>query len=464
MGPRRRARPFKPDRAGADSSSVSASPRHSLEGLGAGEIALTVLRILPAASALVFDRDLRYVLAGGHALEHEGLHAVELEGMPAEEVLLDERWETYEPLYRAALAGETRSLEVWSADDTRCYQVEVGPLRGGAGEIVGGVAVSRDITPRKHAEEARRHAQERFELVFEQAPIGMALLTPEGRWVRVNSALLTITGYTSEELLAKSLEEITHPDDLSADLEYVRRLLAGEISHYEMERRYFHARGHVISTVLSVSVMRDRQGRPQHFIAQIQDITERKLIEERLRHLAEHDSLTGLHNRRLLERQLAMQVARCRRYGEQAALLVLDLDGFKAVNDTYGHRVGDELLQGSRASSNTACAAPTWSRATAATSSRCCSPAPPRRPLARSPPCSPTRSPGARWKPTAGASRSPPRWASPRSTRTPPAAKRSWWRPTARCTRRRTASGCTPRGGEGSGWRPLPAVRACLRA
>jgi diguanylate cyclase (GGDEF)-like protein/PAS domain S-box-containing protein len=324
---------------------VSASQRNPLEGLGAGEIALTVLRILPAASALVFDRDLRYVLAGGHALEHEGLHAVELEGMPAEEVLLDERWETYEPLYRAALNGETRSLEVWSSDDTRCYQVEVGPLRGGAGEIVGGVAVSRDITPRKHAEEARRHAQERFELVFEQAPIGMALLTPEGRWVRVNQALLTITGYTSEELLAKSLEEITHPDDLSADLEYVRRLLAGEISHYEMERRYFHARGHVISTVLSVSVMRDRQGRPQHFIAQIQDITERRLIEERLRHLAEHDSLTGLHNRRLLERQLAMQVARCRRYGEQAALLVLDLDGFKAVNDTYGHRVGDELLQ-----------------------------------------------------------------------------------------------------------------------
>jgi diguanylate cyclase (GGDEF)-like protein/PAS domain S-box-containing protein len=324
---------------------VSAVQRNPLEGLSAGAIALSVLRTLPAASALVFDRELRYVLAGGHALEHEGLSAVELEGMPAEEVLLDDRWETYEPLYRSALNGETRSLEIWSTDDTRCYQVEVGPLRGEGGEVVGGVAVARDITPRKHAEEARRHAQERFELLFEQAPIGMALLTPEGRWVRVNQALLTITGYSSEELLAKTLEEITHPDDLSADLEYVRRLLAGEISHYEMERRYFHARGHVISTMLSVSAMRDRQGRPQHFIAQIQDITERKLIEERLRHLAEHDPLTGLHNRRLLERQLAMQVARCRRYGEQAALLVLDLDGFKLLNDTYGHKVGDELLK-----------------------------------------------------------------------------------------------------------------------
>ena len=130
---------------------MSASPRHSLEGLGAGEIALTVLRILPAASALVFDRDLRYVLAGGHALEHEGLHAVELEGMPAEEVLLDERWETYEPLYRAALAGETALPGgLVGRRHPLHYQVEVGPLRGGmAAEVVGGVAVSRDITPRR---------------------------------------------------------------------------------------------------------------------------------------------------------------------------------------------------------------------------------------------------------------------------------------------------------------------------
>ncbi len=191
---------------------------------------------------------------------------------------------------------------------------------------------------------ALRHAQEQFELVFEQAPIGMALLTPEGRWVRVNRALLAITGYTAEELLAKTLEEVTHPDDLATDLENVRRLMAGEIRHYAMERRYFHARGHVISTILSVSLMRDRDGNPQHFIIQIQDITERKLMEARLRHLAEHDSLTGLFNRRLLERQLAMQVARCRRYGEQAALLVIDLDSFKQVNDNYGHKVGDELL------------------------------------------------------------------------------------------------------------------------
>jgi diguanylate cyclase (GGDEF)-like protein/PAS domain S-box-containing protein len=316
-----------------------------LHGLTPGELALSVLRTLPAASVLVFDDELRYVIAGGHALQREGLGAARLEGRLAAEVLSGERWDTYEPLYRSALNGETRALEIWSADDTHCYQVEVGPLRAASGEIAGGVAISRDITARKHAEEARRHAQERFELVFEEGPIGMALLTPEGRWVRINHALLAITGYTKEELLAKTLEDITHPDEISGDLEYTRRLLAGEIRHYEIERRYFHARGHLIHTTLSVSLVRDNQGQPQHFIAHIQDITERKLMEERLRHLAEHDSLTGIYNRRLLERALANQVARCRRHGEHAALLVLDLDSFKLVNDTYGHRAGDELLK-----------------------------------------------------------------------------------------------------------------------
>ncbi|HVR05767.1 MAG TPA: PAS domain S-box protein, partial [Solirubrobacteraceae bacterium] len=303
------------------------------------------LRTLPASSALVFDRELRYMVAGGQALEQEGVAPAELEGRPAVEVLLGRRWETYEPLYRAALNGENRALEVWSEDDTRCYQVEVAPLRGPSGDVVGGVAVSRDVTRRKHAEEARRHAQERFELVFEQAPIGMALLTPEGRWVRVNHALLDISGYSAEELLAKTLEEVTHPDDLAADLEHIRELLAGEIREYQMEKRFFHARGHVICTLLTVSLVRDRQGHPLHFIAQIQDVTERKLMEERLRQLAEHDSLTGLNNRRTFERGLALTVARCRRYGELAALLVLDVDGFRLVNETYGHRAGDELLK-----------------------------------------------------------------------------------------------------------------------
>jgi len=316
-----------------------------MSDLSAEGVALSVLRTLPLTSALVFDDELRIVLAAGQALEGQGLKAGALEGQPAAQALPADRWEIYEPLFEAALRGEARSLEVWSAQETHCHHLDVRPLRGAREEVLGGVAIFRDITPRKHAEEARRHAQERFELLFEGAPIGMALLTPDGRWVRVNPALLKITGYSSEELLAKTFQEITHPDDLSVDLEHTQRLLVGEIGDYQIEKRFFHAQGHVISATLSVSLVRDLQGKPLHFVAQIQDITERKLMEERVRHLAEHDSLTGIRNRRVFEQELAQQVRRCQRYGEQAALLTIDLDDFKRINDTHGHRVGDDLLK-----------------------------------------------------------------------------------------------------------------------
>jgi diguanylate cyclase (GGDEF)-like protein/PAS domain S-box-containing protein len=316
-----------------------------MSDLSAGSVALSVLRTLPLTSTLVFDDEFRFVLAAGQALECFGAGAIDLEGRAAPEVLPAERWEIYRPLFNAALHGETSTLEIWSMGETHCYLVDVSPLRGSGDEILGGTAVFRDITPRKHAEEARRHAQERFELVFEQAPIGMALLTPDGRWVRVNQALLKITGYSSDELLRKTFHEITHPDDLSLDTEHMRRLLIGEIRDYQIEKRYHHAQGHVISATLSVSLVRDVQGKPLHLVAQIQDITERKLMEERLRHLAEHDALTGIRNRRLFEHELRLQVERCQRYGEQAALLVLDLDDFKQVNDMHGHKTGDDLLK-----------------------------------------------------------------------------------------------------------------------
>jgi diguanylate cyclase (GGDEF)-like protein/PAS domain S-box-containing protein len=317
----------------------------SARELSAAGVALPALRALPGLSTLVFDEELRLVLVAGEELDRYGLVAGELEGQRAGEVFAPERWEVLHPLFLGALHGESNTRELWSARETHCHQLHVAPLADEHGTVCGGVASFTDITQRRHAEEARRHAQERFELLFECAPIGIALVTPDGRWVRVNQALLKISGYTAEELQAKSLQEITHPDDLTLDAEHVQRLLVGEIRDYQLEKRYLHARGHVISALLSMSLARDLQGKPLHFIAQIQDLTERRLTEERLRHLAEHDALTGLYNRRHFEQQLSQQVRRCQRYGEQAALLVIDLDGFMFVNDTHGHRAGDELLK-----------------------------------------------------------------------------------------------------------------------
>jgi diguanylate cyclase (GGDEF)-like protein len=94
-----------------------------------------------------------------------------------------------------------------------------------------------------------------------------------------------------------------------------------------------------------MSLVRDRDGAPLHYIAQLQDISERKRLEENLRQLADHDPLTGLRNRRLFEHDLRLQVARSQRYGETAGLLVIDLDSFEQVNDRHGEKVGDEVLK-----------------------------------------------------------------------------------------------------------------------
>jgi diguanylate cyclase (GGDEF)-like protein len=112
-----------------------------------------------------------------------------------------------------------------------------------------------------------------------------------------------------------------------------------------VEKRYFDASGETVSAILSVSLVRDRDGVPLHYIAQLQDISERKRLEEHLRHLADHDPLTGLRNRRLFEHDLELQVGRSHRYGEVAGLMVIDLDDFKAINDRYGHKVGDDTLK-----------------------------------------------------------------------------------------------------------------------
>jgi PAS domain S-box-containing protein len=143
--------------------------------------------------------------------------------------------------------------------------------------------IARDITERKRAEEALRESEERFAAAFEHAPIGVALVSPDGHWLQVNRALCELIGYSEAELLTRTFQDITHPEDLETDLLDARRLRAGEIRSYELEKRYVHQRGHFVTVWLSVSLVRDGQGQPRYFISQIQDITQRKRVESALR-------------------------------------------------------------------------------------------------------------------------------------------------------------------------------------
>jgi diguanylate cyclase (GGDEF)-like protein/PAS domain S-box-containing protein len=324
------------------------------EGLleSADHAATAALKELPEALVIVFDRQLRFVLAAGQALER--LEHVEAwsTGQPIAEAFPREIWNHFQPLFHSALEGETRTREVWTASEEHCLMVDAGPLcpdgfgpDGEAQEIEGGIAVVLDITARRRADLMAPARYDGFEEVFERSPIGTGLLDLDGRWLLVNRALCDITGYTSDELLGKRFDGVVHPEDAYNDESERLQLLEGELPAYQVEKRIFDAAGETISAILSVSLVRDREGEALHFIAQLQDISERKELEEHLRRLADHDPTTGLRNRRLFEHDLRLQVARAQRYGEVAGLMVIDIDGFRELNREQGTDVGDEVLR-----------------------------------------------------------------------------------------------------------------------
>ncbi len=155
------------------------------------------------------------------------------------------------------------------------------------GVVRGFFVLVSDISAIKRAELALRESEERFSLTIDEAPIGMALVALDGRFTRVNRVLCEIVGYTPDELTGLTFQAITHPDDLNADLELVGQLARGEISRYQLEKRYVRKDGTDVDILLSCSLLRGRDGVPLHYIAQIEDITERKRLESEQRFLAE---------------------------------------------------------------------------------------------------------------------------------------------------------------------------------
>lgn len=144
------------------------------------------------------------------------------------------------------------------------------------------LVLAHDITIRRQAENALRESEERFRATFEQAAVGVAHVSPEGRWLRVNQKLCDIVGYSREDLLSQTFQEITHPDDLDADLEFVRQMLAGEIKTYSIEKRYIRRNGSPVWINLTVALIRGDTGQPNYFISVVEDISERKRINVEL--------------------------------------------------------------------------------------------------------------------------------------------------------------------------------------
>jgi PAS domain S-box-containing protein len=151
------------------------------------------------------------------------------------------------------------------------------------------VEISRNTTEIKKFNVASRESEERFRSTFEQAAIGIAHVLPEGHFLRINQRFCDIVGYTKEEMLKHTFQDITHPDDLDIDLEYVRKMLSGEIQAYSMEKRYFKKNGSIVWVNLTVSLVRKSSGKPKYFISAVENITKQKQTEQALQKA--HDEL-----------------------------------------------------------------------------------------------------------------------------------------------------------------------------
>ncbi len=204
--------------------------------------------------------------------------------------------------------------------------------------------LNRHIAEQERMSRALQETQEHFRNAFDYAAIGMALVSTQGSWLRVNRSLCDILGYAEKELLRSNFQAITHADDVRNDLANLYQLLQGETPTCQVEKRYVHKGGQIVWALNSVSLVLDAKENPDHFIFQIQDISERKRAEAALHSLSLIDELTGLYNRRGFLAVAEQHLATIPRSDKVSAILYADLDGLKVINDSMGHLEGDRAL------------------------------------------------------------------------------------------------------------------------
>lgn len=200
---------------------------------------------------------------------------------------------------------------------------------------------------RGRVETLLQQGEKRFRTVFEHTALPMVRSSPEGEFIEVNDAWCAMFGYSREEVASQHLtwQKLTYAEDVEPGTALARQVLTGAIEDFKTERRYISKAGKMLWGSVQASLVRDDKGEPEYFICAIHDITERKQAEQQISFMAYHDKLTGLPNRALLFDRLAQAMSQAKRDEKSVALLFVDLDGFKSVNDQYGHEAGDAVLR-----------------------------------------------------------------------------------------------------------------------
>jgi len=308
--------------------------------------------ILDNSPMAIYLRDLdeRWVVANAETCGIMGKTAEELVGHPMSEAFAPEVFEALAANDREVMAGgEPRSFDEVVGDARTGNQRHVWslkfPVRDAEGRVIGLGGVSLDVTDRERAARELAAARALSDAMFASAPVGMLVSRDldDGTTevVQCNAAFARMLGHEPADLLGAIGPAIVHPEDLPIRARLLENLRAGLPASAEM--RFIHRNGQEICALTALSLVSGPDGE-RLIIVQTVDISERKELETRLQYLADRDPLTGLFSRRRFLEELDREAARARRYECISSLLLLDLDGFKQVNDCFGHATGDDLL------------------------------------------------------------------------------------------------------------------------
>lgn len=205
-------------------------------------------------------------------------------------------------------------------------------------------AESHTVAIETAAAEALAQSEERFRLAFEGNMAPMVFSDRSGMFLAVNDAFCRMSGRTQEDLIGNDSKHFTYPEDVGVTEDVYRDINSGKTDQVRYGKRFLHKNGRIVIAEVSISAARDETGAAKYYVSSVRDITEERALAAQLSFQALHDPLTGLANRALFDDRLSQAHARVARHGGNGAVLLIDLDDFKGVNDVYGHLVGDELL------------------------------------------------------------------------------------------------------------------------
>jgi diguanylate cyclase (GGDEF)-like protein/PAS domain S-box-containing protein len=324
--------------------------KQAQEALRASEGELRLIMDNVPARVAYIDRESRFRFLNRHNEEWLSESRKDLTGRKIGEVVGDVRAAQLQPLMNRVFSGETISTEqmlVQPNGEQRWESIHYAPNRDGEGNVIGIYAVHTDIHDQKRNEEALRRANWMLSSHINNTPLAVLEWDRDFRLVRWSPQAENIFGWRAEEVLGMPItgSQLTHEADRPGVTELIEKLMAGEQPRATGLNRNYRKDGETIWCEWYHSCLLDEQGRIVSILSFVQDVSSRIQAEERLQYLATRDALTGLPNRLLLQERLAQAIAQAKRNGRHVGVLYIDLDRFKNVNDTLGHRIGDELLK-----------------------------------------------------------------------------------------------------------------------